>query len=250
MLCKIFAKFIGALILIQFASIASASDECPESIIKKVINTKQLQANSEILSIKCKKWPGNESRMLVAFAYAPPDYDKSGDDVPFHVGIVRMPQVDVLNLYHGTIAEDATWKTSNEHYFTFDTARYNLAEGVRAFALRERGFREPGAADHGADEKFTLFIPSGNQVLKPVLFIPYTQFWYYTFNKNNERIGNFSASLSISVKNTHTNGLKDLLITARQYGSNKVIFTQLLKYDGKEYPNEELQKKIYHWWQE
>lgn len=250
MIFNILTKSAVALILIQFATIATARDECPEGIIKKIISTKQLQDENEILSIECKKWPEDESRMLFAFAYAPPNYDRSGDDVPFHVGIARMPQVDVLHLYQGVINEDATWKASSEYYFTFDTARYNLAKGVRAFALRERGFREPGAADHGADEKFTLFITSDNLVLKPVLFIPYTQFWYYTLNKKNERIGNYSASLSISVKNTVSNGLRDLLITARQSGSNKVIFKQLLKYDGKEYPTEELQKKIYHWWQE
>lgn len=249
MFLKLLAKSISALILIQWVSIATAGDACPEGIIEKVMHTKEMQSEGEILSVGCKKWPVDAARMLIAVAYAPPDYNSSGYDVPFHVGIVRMPQVEVLNHYRGKIFEDATWQTRNKQYFNFDTARYLLADGVRAVALRERGWEAPSAATHGADEKFTLFIPVDNKVLRPVLLIPHMQFWYYELNEQNERTGYFSASLTISVEKTRSNGFADLLVTARQYGSNKVIFTQLLKYDGKDYPNGELIKQINNWWQ-
>ena len=187
--------------------------------------------------------------MLVVLAYALPGHVKYDDDLPYHLALMQLPSMKVLNHYKGKIVEDAS-QWVDDGYFTIDTARYELSKSVRAFALREGGFHESGAMDHGAEDKFTLYLLGRNGGIRPIFSIPYMRFWWYDDDQNkgqykeNARIG----KIAIDVQDTETNGFRDLMATASEENTNRIIFKHLLQYDGSTYQSKELMKKIYTWW--
>lgn len=230
---------------------ASAKTQCPEGAIRSLAKSWKIDSAAEIRDASCKLWPTDGSKMLVVLAYAPPGHVQYSDGLPFHLALVRLPSLRVLNKYQGKIIEDASQWVGNG-YFTIDTAKYELSEGVRAFALREGGFHESGGMDHGAEDNFTLYLLTSDGRIRPVLSIPYMRFWWYEFDQHQgldksratARIG----VITIAVQDTMTHGFRDLMATAREEGSNKIIFRQLLQYDGSAYQTKALMEKIYAWW--
>lgn len=240
-------RLSALLLLLQFVGAANARDDCPEQIIETLSRKWAIKPGSEILATSCKNWPADDTKLLVALSFAPAGLVRYSKDLPLHVALVQVPAGRALNHLEGTIREDASWNVRGS-YFTWDTARYRLAKGVRAVALRENGFIESGAMDHGAEDRLTLYILSG-RTFRPVLLVPHMRFWRYTLTDKGARGEAITAKLTLSVQKTSSNGFADLLASAKEEKTGRTVFTHLLTYDGTSYPNEKLIDKIDGWWQ-
>lgn len=193
-----------------------------------------------VIASACKKSPTDQSLMIVSFAYdVGVEYEKK-----LVVAIIDTNKNKVEAVYQGVIGEDAVL-TIGPGSLTLDTARYNLASGVRAFGLDFSTVYSQGCVDGGLGPTRTLFVREG-KTIRPVLEGLYLSTW--TFIKGGPSCANGdreivveTTSYTISVLNSATNGFKDLRVLGiptrdNSKKSRKKPVTYVVKYDGKIYP--------------
>ncbi|WP_417068736.1 hypothetical protein [Niveibacterium terrae] len=205
-----------------------------------------------VVSESCKIWPYDERFILAALAYdAGEEYEKQ-----LVVAVIDRKSWRVSSHYKKTVDEDAATEFGAGS-LRIDTARYQLADGVRAFAVRfDSSSMGPSCGEASWSDELTLFVPEGKQ-LRPVLNL--------AMNKQKSFSGCLStessnavwenAKLTIGVGTTRTNGLSDLQVTAKitadsngpRLGKHKNrTEQQVFHYDGKVYRGE----KNVPWWLE
>lgn len=189
---------------------------------------------SVIVTGVCKVWPKDNSKIIAIFAYDEGvKYEKR-----LIVVLVDTIKVRIVASYKGAIKEDAG--IVGEDSFRIDTARYDLAPGIRAFGLdvvTDNSFNGEACGDGCADDGYgpvrTLFVQDGKEI-KPILEGFYTSSWSYALYSTYE-----GRSYSLSVDTASTNGYKDLLVTETLSDRDgKKIGKPLrykLRYDGKKY---------------
>ncbi|MDR2637179.1 MAG: hypothetical protein LBB55_02475, partial [Zoogloeaceae bacterium] len=150
------------------------------------------------------------------------------------------------------VVSSIQWKVEEYSAYTklgdgslrFDTARYQLAEDVRAFGLVFNSSAiPPGCADWNRGDQLILLVPDGKS-LRPVLSL------YRIVQQSIEGCISVQvpdaiwedAMLTIHIENSHTNGFRDLRVTANIYPqSNGAPIDQprvehvIFRYDGKRY---------------
>ena len=176
--------------------------------------------------------------MIVAFAYASEiKYQKH-----LVVSLVDTAKTKVVAVYKGVIGEDATL-TIGDGSLRIDTARYDLAQNVRAFGLDFSTVYSQGCVEGGLGPTRTLFVREG-KTIRPVLQGLYLSTW--TFIKggpscaSGERDVIETTSYTVSVLNTVSNGFRNLRITSTSTLDNgkramKGPIAYLVKYDGETY---------------
>lgn len=166
---------------------------------------------------------------IVAAAYVQGEDDKNEI-----VALVDSKAHAVRAAFTGTIAEDTLTRVGG---FWIDTARYDLAPGVRAFGV---DFSSVGHAS-GASEfvrsgpERTLFVQQGAS-LRSVLAGFSLSTWNAVFGR--ERRGE-SSNWTIAVGTTRSHGLSDLVITRTtepdKDGTPALSERSVLHFDGKSY---------------
>jgi hypothetical protein len=242
------ASAIAVLMLLFCAGAwaASAETECADAVYAAIGYDLHLEDFAEraqqdknfIVSKACKPWPYKPELTLAALAY-----DAGVENKKELVVAIIDKKKRVVGSIQWKIGEDALAELG-EHSLGFDTARYQLAEGVRAFGLRFRSSTigaSCGEANWG--DQLTLLVPNGKS-LRPVL----------SLYKNLARSikGCLSdphaiweeATLAIRIENAHTNGFHDLRVTANiTLNSNGAPIDHMkprvehviFRYDGKRY---------------
>jgi hypothetical protein len=189
----------------------------------------------------CKRLPGAQSIVLVAMLY------KTGSDANLVVAMFDEKSGKVVSTYTAPIVEDATMSVNGARMH-IDTARYDLAPGVRAFGVDIHSGYLPSCGDGGYDGIRTLLVRDGEK-LRPVLDL--TLSTWQIVERGNSRCSNVDVGTTviatqtstITVAKTVTNGYADLLITTvSKYDDEKrrkprATGRTLLRYDGKKYPN-------------
>ncbi len=182
-----------------------------------------------LVTAACKRSPADANVMIVAAAYVQGEDDKN-EIVALVDGRARA----VRAAFTGTISEDVITRVGS---FRIDTARYELAPGVRAFGV---DFSSIGHAS-GASEfirsgpERTLFVQHG-MTLRPVL----VGFSLTTWNAvpDRDRRGELS-NWTISIGTTRSNGLFDLVVTRTtepdEAGIPALSARSVLHFDGKSY---------------
>ncbi len=182
-----------------------------------------------LVTAACKRSPVDSDVLIVAAAYVQDDDDKNEI-----VALVDTRARLVRAAFTGTIAEDTITRVGS---FRIDTARYELAPGVRAFGV---DFSSIGHAS-GASEfirsgpERTLFVQQGT-TLRPVL----VGFALTTWNAlpERERRGELS-NWTIEIGTTQSHGLFDLVAIRTtepdQDGTPALIDRNVLHFDGKTY---------------
>lgn len=194
-----------------------------------------------VVASACKPWPGRESLTIATFAY------DTGDE--FHkqlvVAIIDQKQGKVVSSYKSTIDEDATMRVDSGT-LRIDTARYDLAPGVRAFGVDITSGYIPNCGDGGWGGFRTLFVREG-ATLRPVLEGLLLSSWHFV-EGGSPRCGNNAeealvetATSTIAVARTVSKGYADLLVTTVTTHDTGKKSKQgpahvLLRYDGKTYP--------------
>lgn len=193
-----------------------------------------------VAAAACTAWPGEKSRTIAAIAY-----DAGvADEKRLLIGLLDLSTGAVLAAYTGSIQEDAAMAVGTGS-FRIDTARYDLAPGVRAFGIDAASSYSQGCVVGGLGPTRTLFIQDGKE-LRPVLEGFYVSTWRYvkdvaSCSEAAEDAITETISYAIGIGKTASNGLSDLRITARSSYSNgaksgREPLSYELKYDGKVYP--------------
>jgi hypothetical protein len=175
----------------------------------------------------CKRSPVDRDVTIVAAAY---DIDE--DDKNEIVALVDTRAGQVRATYTGVIAEDATTRVGS---FAIDTARYQLAPGVRAFGVdfHSQAYLSR-AAEFRREVERTLFTQDG-RTLRPVL----ERFALTTWNAIPDTDGSGELShWTIAVAPTRSHGLADLVVTRStdpDFGGPSLRARHVLHFDGKGY---------------
>lgn len=245
LLLSLIAVFISA-----SAVAKSGENKCSEGIhgaVKRYLGINSFLPRDQggtIVAEACKSWPYDKRLLLAVVAYDNGiEYEKS-----LVVAILDEKALRVVAGYRGVISEDAVTE-AGEGSLQLDTAKYQLSEGLRAFGLRfTNTARGPSCADGASWDELTLFIQEKSR-LRPVFRRP-TQFQEALRGCIGSATGHDVWEYgvrSISVADTKSNGLADLLITEtitvdgnaepmpKDIDTKKRTRSYLMKYDGKEY---------------
>jgi hypothetical protein len=109
---------------------------------------------STVIAAACKSNPADRKQTYVALAY------DTGDQDTKRLLLAIVEGNRVVADYRDKIYEDATL-TLRSDSLHIDTARYMLAEGVRAFGLDVSGWASPNCGDGGLGASRSLYIQEG-----------------------------------------------------------------------------------------
>jgi hypothetical protein len=174
----------------------------------------------EVIDLVCKPHPLHPEQIIVAVFYdlSSMQNENGVEQKGFALAVVDMAAKRVLRLYTDTIEEDASIRVQ-QYSLHLDTARYNLAPGVRALGVRMNIGYGPRCAEGGESDYLTLFIEEDSQ-LKPILKNLAMSSWSITEGSNgcgyseNAKYTQDDVSYDLSVSNTITEGWHDLELTA------------------------------------
>lgn len=136
-------------------------------------NGSEPRDRGDILSFTSKAYPPHSELTLVTLFHRLPgipdtSQDFDADEAGFLVLLVDTAQRKIVRRYAGRQVVDAAvriWERS----LVLDTARYDLAPGVRAFGVRKNIGYSPCAAEGYSDEFLSLFVEEGRDTFRLVL---------------------------------------------------------------------------------
>jgi len=196
---------------------------------------------STVVAAACKASPAVRGQAYVALAY------DAGDPDGKRLVLAIVQGNRVVADYRGEIYEDATLTVQSDSLH-IDTARYVLANGVRAFGLDVSGWASPNCGDGGEGPSRSLYIREGTHIRR-VLADMLVSSWRFVRRGNDRCNASAPANAPTVIENTRYtvsvrpqthHGFHDLQVTATatrddgkpdQHGGRYV-----LKYDGKRYP--------------
>jgi hypothetical protein len=213
-------NLVAALVVCLFSAMAFAQereDTCAPDVYKAVKQYLKInefaprQDGGNVISAACRIWPYKTNQRLAAFAY-----DEGVEhEKRLVVLIVDEKTKSVISGFGGNIAEDATTEVA-EYSLKLDTARYQLGEGVRAFGIRFTSSARGASCGQGYwGNELTLFVPEGKN-LRPVAALNlHQQRWLEGCPAATSRALWEDAMLTVSMSEASTNGLFDLVVTAK-----------------------------------
>lgn len=206
-----------------------------------------------VVSAACKVWPKDASKAIVAVAYATKEEDKKG----LVVAVTDVATGKLVNLHRELFQEDAAMEF-RESSLRIDTARYDLAPGVRAFAVDMQS-GGPGAScpDGGQGPVRSLFVQQGEKLQKVLDGLDMAP-WHFVSGGPAMCVGDKEVTVveefpaSIDIADSSTNGFADLIIKMvskldNGAKSKRKAFQYTLKFDGKQYPVETMHAAFLKW---
>ncbi|MCD9096617.1 hypothetical protein LU699_17255 [Luteimonas fraxinea] len=211
----------GALLFATAAAsgMASAKDACPLQTLYALTQASLLPTGDDVplVAEACKVWPYDESLALAAVAYPLPESDDDGRVLRLVIAVLGAQEANILAVHETDLTEDAAFALI-EDGLMLDTARYDLAKGVRAFGVKVRSSAPgPSCPDGRFNDELTLYVREGD-ALRPV-FNSYTDFWARVEGEpcswdQNQRLVTEEAAFTIGVERSAHNGFADLRVTA------------------------------------
>lgn len=210
------ALLIGALVT---SGVASAKDACPLQTLYALSQASLLPADAEVplVAEACKVWPYDDSLALAAIAYPLPASDENGRVLRLVIAVLGARESDILAVHETDLTEDAGFALL-EDGLKLDTARYDLAKGVRAFGVVVRSSAPgPSCPDRRLNDALTLYVREG-EALRPV-FASYTDFWARVEGEpcswaQDQPLVTEEAAFTIGMERSAHKGFADLRVTA------------------------------------
>ncbi|MGN5513832.1 hypothetical protein E1J23_03215 [Xanthomonas gardneri] len=117
----------------------------------------------------CKPWPNDAAIRLAAIAFAGDAQTVPGErDIELRVAMLDAASGKVLAFYAQDMGEDAAFELDADS-LRLDTARYDLAKGVRAIGVvMHSAAHGPSCPDFYSNQALTLLVREGRS-LRPVL---------------------------------------------------------------------------------
>lgn len=230
----------------------TAKDTCSASIfeaVKRDLKLEKLSIKedaSNVVSSACKAWPYKDDLLLAAFAYDEGvKYEKKRV-----VAVIDKKKMHIVSSHANDISEDAVTEVGNNS-FKVDTAKYQLAEDIRAFGVVfNNSARGPSCGEAYWGKELTLYTINAGK-LRPMLVIDlWRQQWLAgcpASVRNDMPSFWEDAALSLSMAQSSTNGLRDIVATAKiavnsgegmakEFKNRKNrIEKRLMRFDGKTY---------------
>lgn len=206
-----------------------------------------------VVSAACKVWPKDTSKAIVAVAYATKEEDKKG----FVVAVTDVATGKLVNLHREMVQEDAAMEF-RESSLRIDTARYDLAPGVRAFAVdMENGGPGSSCPDGGQGPMRSLYVQQGEKLQKVLDGLDMAP-WHFVSGGPSMCVGDKEVTVveefpaSIDMASNATNGFADLNVTRQSKLDNgakskRKAFQYTLKFNGKQYQTEAMDKAYWTW---
>ncbi|AKU48680.1 hypothetical protein VB145_07815 [Xanthomonas arboricola] len=122
-----------------------------------------------LVAQSCKPWPNDAAIRLAAIAFAGDAESVPGErDLELRVAMLDAASGKVLAFYAQAMGEDAAFELAADS-LRLDTARYDLAKGVRAIGVVvHSAARGPSCPDFYSNQALTLLVREGRS-LRPVL---------------------------------------------------------------------------------
>lgn len=197
----------------------------------------------------CKINPADPAETIVAIG---PD-EESGENAWAELAIVNTATHQVIAAGDAQLVNRSGPEDAGVAPLHIDTARYNLANGVRAFGLVAQDDYSPNCGDGFPGPALYLYVREGSRV-RPVL-----KGLYLSETRLIERVGDMCSAavnlgtpditgtkiLSIAIAPSSSHGYHDLRITADcsrepalddSHPRRAPAPSRLLRYNGKEYP--------------
>lgn len=198
---------------------------CPEAVLESLaaeFDAPKLHAAAQddgtLAAQACKPWPYDESITLAAVAYPEAiENDWGGRTLRLLVAMVATADGHVLAGHSEQRDEDAGFALTQGN-LRLDTARYDLASGVRAFGLVVQSSAPgPSCPDGRFNDELILFVRDGAS-LRPV-FGTYLSTWERVAGEPcslspQSRVVTEEAELAIGVEPTVHHGFADLRVMA------------------------------------
>ncbi len=253
----------GALLLAAAVAsgVASAKDACPLQTLYALTQASLLPAGDDVplVAEACKVWPYDESLALAAVAYPLPASDADGRVLRLVIAVLGAQEADIRAVHETDLTEDAAFALI-EDGLMLDTARYDLARGVRAFGVKVRSSAPgPSCPDGRVNDALTLYVREGD-VLRPV-FNSYTDFWARVEGEpcswaQGQRLVTEEAAFTIGVERSAHHGFADLRVTANVARIESAATTaaeqtvrrrdsRVVRYDGTRYDTSVLQNGFF-----
>lgn len=167
-----------------------------------------------VIDLVCAPHPLDPHLSLVALFHALKEAPNGNGESRrgFAMAVVDVRRRQVVRLYRDTVEEDAITHVQ-EGSLRLDTARYQLAPGVRALGVRMNIAHSPRYAEGGEDDYLTLLVEEGGQ-LRPILVRRPMSHWQMTDTSCwREPEGSCvieESQTRIAIAKTSTNGWRDL----------------------------------------
>ena len=160
--------YICTLLCVGFAGVGYAAttndgdgDQLCENSVTSLIGKRLRVDNFSYVKNACKRWPKDKSITIAAYAYdSGVEFEKS-----LIVALVHINKNRVIATYRGRIQEDSV---STVESLRIDTARYDVAPGVRAFGVDVTESVHVRCAGGGSGPLRTLYVHEGERI-RPIL---------------------------------------------------------------------------------
>ncbi len=174
----------------------------------------------DVIDLVCKAHPLRPELTIVALFHELRDQpaDSAESKKGFVLAVIDARWGKLISLYRDNIEEDATTRIMGGSLW-IDTARYNLAPGVRALGVRMNIGYSPRFAEGGENNYLTLFVEEG-MGLRPVLKNMPMSIWRLmndgqsACGSDNEGCAVDNVELMLSIAPTSTEGWHDLDVVA------------------------------------
>src|SRR5690606_1635706 len=150
--------------------VLAATGDCPDGVVESL---RVSDAFGEIpppdypmnvVATACKAWPHDPSRLLVAAAYSTDESFAGNRSLHIRVAMFDAEDHRFLAGYARREVEDPAFELSEES-LSLDTARYDLAPGVRAFGvIVDNVASGPSCPEHSSDHELSLFVAHDRQL--------------------------------------------------------------------------------------
>jgi len=241
--------------------LAYAKDACPLQTLYALTQASLLPADGDVplVAEACKVWPYDASLALAAVAYPLPESGDGGRVLRLVIAVLGAQEADIRAVHETDLTEDAAFALI-EDGLMLDTARYDLARGVRAFGVKVRSSAPgPSCPDGRVNDALTLYVRDG-EALRPV-FNSYTDFWARVEGEpcswaQGQRLVTEEAAFTIGVERSAHNGFADLRVTANVARIESAATTdaeqtvrrrdsRVVRYDGTRYDTSVLQNGFF-----
>lgn len=209
-----------------------------------------------VIALACKTHPQQSHLTIVALFHGINDAQGGwrNDEKGFVAAVVDTRRRAVQSFYRATLEQDAGLRVSDTSLW-IDTARYDLAPGVRAFGVRMDIGYSPQCAEGGTSHYLTLFVPDKHR-LRPVLMTkPMSRWQVLGWNPDDGacmQAGVATTTLALTLGSAAKNGWRDLHVTERTNSeefdgsavggtspSSLARWVATLRYDGLKYVGDE-----------
>ncbi len=245
------ATFIAALMLgvsVQAQAQPADAARCSDQDVKKLRRAWNIEPAVKVYDAVCRAWPDDGRLRLMSLIYDKGDSESRG----LRSGWLALALVDaktshIVSRYRERLEEDARLEF-DAGLVTFDTARYRLAPGVRAFGVALRLLNRASCADGGNDGAWRLFVPEGAAIRAVTNDQVHLHTW--RFADGSVCRGEVGTEVGLTFDTKPRAGTwADLVITARRSDRKRPPLVVEVPYDGRSYRLERWRERFDRWYQ-